>query len=123
MVANGVTTVRFMIGTPELLALCSRSANGEIEAWSIFVESPHLTGREQGNNFVVNTPEDAREAIHKSKAARYDFIKVTTFIKPCWTRRQLTYRPKIIFGPRPEHKFALTISYDRCNVHSKGNIE
>src|SRR5918998_473707 len=82
MVANGVTTVRFMIGTPELLALRSRSANGEIEAPTIFVASPHLTGREQGNNFVVNTPEEAREAVRKSKAAGYDFIKVTTFIKP-----------------------------------------
>ena len=82
MVANGVTTVRFMIGTPELLALRSRSASGEIEAPTIFVASPHLTGREQGNNFVVNTAEDAREAVRKSKAAGYDFIKVTTFIKP-----------------------------------------
>ena len=82
MVANGVTTVRFMIGTPELLALRTRSANAEIEAPTIFVASPHLTGREQGNNFVVNTPEEAREAVRKSKAAGYDFIKVTTFVKP-----------------------------------------
>ena len=37
MVANGVTTVRFMIGTPELLSLRSRSATGEIEAPTIFV--------------------------------------------------------------------------------------
>jgi imidazolonepropionase-like amidohydrolase len=81
MVANGVTTVRFMIGTPELLALRSRSASGEIAAPTIFVASPHLTGREQGNNFVVNTPEEAREAVRKSKAAGYDFIKITTFIK------------------------------------------
>jgi imidazolonepropionase-like amidohydrolase len=81
MVANGVTTVRFMIGTPELLALRSRSASGDIEAPTIFVASPHLTGREQGNNFVVNTPDEAREAVRKSKAAGYDFIKITTFIK------------------------------------------
>src|SRR5687768_10036776 len=81
MVANGVTTVRFMIGTPELLALRARSAKGEIEAPTIFVASPHLTGREQGNNFVVSTPEEAREAVRKSKAAGYDFIKITTFIK------------------------------------------
>ena len=81
MVANGVTTVRFMIGTPELLTLRSRSAKSEIEAPTIFVASPHLTGKEQGNNFVVNTPEEAREAVRKSKAAGYDFIKVTTFIK------------------------------------------
>jgi imidazolonepropionase-like amidohydrolase len=81
MVANGVTTVRFMIGTPELLTLRARSAKGEIAAPTIYVASPHLTGREQGNNFVVNTPEEAREAVRKSKAAGYDFIKITTFIK------------------------------------------
>ena len=81
MVANGVTTVRFMIGTPELLSLRARSAKGEIVAPTIFVASPHLTGREQGNNFVVNTPDEARDAVRKSKAAGYDFIKITTFIK------------------------------------------
>ncbi|MBX7055241.1 MAG: amidohydrolase family protein [Pyrinomonadaceae bacterium] len=81
MVANGVTTVRFMIGTPELLKLRKRSATGEIAAPTIYVASPHLTGREQGNNFVVNTPEEAREAVRRSKAAGYDFIKITTFLK------------------------------------------
>jgi imidazolonepropionase-like amidohydrolase len=80
MVANGVTTVRFMIGTPELLSLRGQSASGEIDAPTIYVASPHLTGREQGNNFVVRTTEEAREAVRKSKAARYDFIKVTTFV-------------------------------------------
>jgi len=82
MVANGVTTVRFMIGTPELLALRARSAKGEIAAPTIFVASPHLTGKEQGNNFVVKTPEEARDAVRKSKAAGYDFIKITTFVDP-----------------------------------------
>lgn len=80
MVANGVTTVRFMIGTAELLKYRGQSARGEIVAPTIWVASPHLTGREQGNNFVVKTEEDARDAIRKSKAAGYDFIKVTTFI-------------------------------------------
>jgi imidazolonepropionase-like amidohydrolase len=82
MVANGVTTIRFMIGTPEQLVLRARAAKNEIVAPTIFSASPHLTGREQGNDFVVNTPDDAREAVRKSKAAGYDFIKVTTFIKP-----------------------------------------
>lgn len=80
MVANGVTTIRFMIGTPELLNLRGRSAAGEIVAPTIYVASPHLTGREQGNNFVVKTPDEAREAVRRSKAAGYDFIKVTTFV-------------------------------------------
>jgi len=81
MVANGVTTIRFMIGTPELLALRERSTKGEIAAPTIYVASPHLTGREQGNNFVVKTPEEAREAVRKSKQAGYDFIKITTFVE------------------------------------------
>jgi len=80
MVANGVTTVRFMIGTPELLKLRALSAKGEIAAPTIWVASPHLTGREQGNDFVVKTPDEARDAVRKSKAAGYDFIKVTTFV-------------------------------------------
>lgn len=82
MVANGVTTCRFMIGTPEQLVLRARAAKNEIIAPTIWSASPHLTGREQGNDFVVNTPDEAREAVRKSKAAGYDFIKVTTFIKP-----------------------------------------
>ena len=40
-----------------------------------------MTGREQGNDFVVKTPEEAREAVRKSKAAGYDFIKITTFVE------------------------------------------
>jgi len=80
MIANGVTTIRLMIGTPEQLVLRSRSAKGEIIAPTIYSASPHLTGREQGNNFVVKTEEEAREAVRKSKAAGYDFIKITTFI-------------------------------------------
>lgn len=80
MVANGVTTVRFMIGTPELLKLRAESAAEKIVAPTIYVASPHLTGREQGNNFVVKTPDEARDAVRKSKAAGYDFIKVTTFV-------------------------------------------
>ncbi len=80
MIANGVTTVRFMIGTPEQLILRARSARGEIIAPTIFAASPHLTGKEQGNNFVVKTEEEAREAVRKSKAAGYDFIKITTYI-------------------------------------------
>lgn len=80
MVANGVTTVRFMIGTPELLKLRSQSASGQIVAPTLYVASPHLTGREQGNDFVVRSTDEAREAVRKSKAAGYDFIKVTTFV-------------------------------------------
>lgn len=80
MIANGVTTIRLMIGTPEQLVLRRKSARGEIIAPTIYAASPHLTGKEQGNNFVVKTDDEAREAVRKSKRAGYDFIKITTFI-------------------------------------------
>lgn len=80
MVANGVTTIRLMIGTKEQLILRERSAKGEIAAPTIYAASPHLTGREQGNNFVCKTEEEARSAVRQSKQAGYDFIKITTFL-------------------------------------------
>jgi len=80
MIANGVTTIRLMIGTKEQLILRAQSAKGEIIAPTIYAASPHLTGRKQGNDFVVKTEEEAREAVRQSKAAGYDFIKITTFI-------------------------------------------
>jgi imidazolonepropionase-like amidohydrolase len=82
MVANGVTTIRLMIGTKEQLVLRARSARGEIVAPTIYAASPHLTGREQGNNFVCTTSDQARSAVRESKEAGYDFIKVTTFLAP-----------------------------------------
>lgn len=81
MVANGVTTIRLMIGTPEHLVLRAKSAAGLIIAPTLWVASPHLTGREQGNDFVINTPDEARAAVRKAKADGYDFIKITTFLK------------------------------------------
>src|ERR1043165_7535215 len=41
MIANGVTTIRFMIGTPEQLILRAKSAKGEIIAPTIYSASPH----------------------------------------------------------------------------------
>ncbi|MBK8504070.1 MAG: amidohydrolase family protein [Saprospiraceae bacterium] len=80
MVANGVTTIRFMIGTPEQLVLRERSGKAHIVAPVIYAASPHLTGKEQGNDFVVTTAEEAREAVRISKTLGFDFIKITTFI-------------------------------------------
>ena len=82
MIAYGVTTIRFMIGTPEQLILREKSAKGEILAPTIFSASPHLTGRKQPNGIVVATEAEARAAVTKSKQDGYDFIKVTTFLAP-----------------------------------------
>ena len=82
MIAYGVTTIRLMIGTPEQLVLREKSAKGEILAPTIFAASPHLTGKKQPNCYLVNTEAEARAAVAKSKQDGYDFIKVTTFLKP-----------------------------------------
>ena len=82
MIAHGVTTIRLMIGTPEQLVLRSKSASEQIFAPTIYAASPHLTGRKQPNAIVVDTDAEARAAVRKSKQDGYDFIKVTTFLKP-----------------------------------------
>lgn len=82
IIANGVTTIRFMIGTPEQLVLRAKSAKGEIMAPTIYAASPHFTGRKQGNDYVVATEQEARDAVKKAKNDGYDFLKVTTFLKP-----------------------------------------
>lgn len=83
MVANGVTTSRLMIGTPEHLALREKVAKGELLGPTLFVASPELTGRAARGIFngrTVRTPEEARQAVRECKAAGYDFIKLTTQI-------------------------------------------
>jgi len=82
MLANGVTTIRLMIGTPEHLVLREKTAKGEMLAPTLYVASPQLTGKQSTNAHVVTSPEDARRAVRESKIAGYDFIKLTTSITP-----------------------------------------
>ena len=82
MIAYGVTTIRLMTGTPEQLLLRRKSAAGEIVAPAIYAASPQFTGRKSTNAHVVTTEAEARAAVSKSKQEGYDFIKVTTYLKP-----------------------------------------
>jgi imidazolonepropionase-like amidohydrolase len=85
MLANGVTTARLMIGTPEHLALREKISKGELLGPTLYVASPQITGRKQGaifNGRVVTTPEEARSAVRDFQAAGYDFVKLTNFITP-----------------------------------------
>jgi imidazolonepropionase-like amidohydrolase len=94
MIANGVTTIRLMIGTPEHLTLRSRIEKGELLGPTLFVASPQLAGRKYGrvfNGYVVTTPEEAQRAVRESKLAGYDFIKMTTSIsRPVYDAAILT---------------------------------
>jgi imidazolonepropionase-like amidohydrolase len=82
MIAYGVTTIRLMTGTPEQLLLRRKSAAEEIVAPAIYAASPQFTGRKSTNAHVVTTEAEARAAVSKSKQEGYDFIKVTTYLKP-----------------------------------------
>ncbi len=80
MLANGLTTVRLMMGTPEQLILRERSAKGEIIAPTLYLASPQFTGRKGSNAFVVTNEAEARAAVRKARRDGYDFIKLTTFL-------------------------------------------
>ena len=80
MLANGLTTVRLMMGTPEQLILRDRSAKGEIIAPTLYLASPQFTGRKGSNAFVVTNEAEARAAVRKARRDGYDFIKLTTFL-------------------------------------------
>jgi imidazolonepropionase-like amidohydrolase len=83
MLANGVTTIRLMIGTPEHLVLREKVRRGEILGPTIYAASPQLAGRSFGNHFngrAVTNADEARRAVRDFKAAGYDFIKLTFWI-------------------------------------------
>lgn len=82
MVANGVTTIRLMTGTPEQLVLREKSAKGQILAPTIYAASPQFIGKKSGNAYVVTNEQEARESVRKAKQDGYDYLKVTTNLKP-----------------------------------------
>jgi imidazolonepropionase-like amidohydrolase len=82
MLANGVTTIRLMIGTPEHLALRREIEAGRVVGPQLWVASPQLTGREGPNCRVVTTPDGARAAVRDVADAGYDFVKLTVDITP-----------------------------------------
>ncbi|MFO0890993.1 MAG: amidohydrolase family protein [Isosphaeraceae bacterium] len=82
MLANGVTTIRLMIGTPEHLALRREIEAGRMPGPQLWIASPQFTGRKDQNARVVTTPDDARAAVNEAADAGYDFIKLTVDITP-----------------------------------------
>jgi imidazolonepropionase-like amidohydrolase len=80
MIANGVTTARLMIGTPQHLVLRRDVASGRVLGPQLFVASPHLVGRAMPNGIVVTDPDSARAAVRAVADAGYDQVKITLFI-------------------------------------------
>jgi imidazolonepropionase-like amidohydrolase len=69
-VANGVTTIRGMLGAPNQLTLRDRTASGEITGPTIFVGAPSLNGQ--------SAPDAATASrlVREHKSAGYDFLKL-----------------------------------------------
>jgi imidazolonepropionase-like amidohydrolase len=82
MLANGVTAIRLMIGTPEHLRLRREIEAGRMLGPQLWIASPQFTGRKDTNARVVTTPEEAWAAVKEVADAGYDFIKLTLFITP-----------------------------------------
>jgi imidazolonepropionase-like amidohydrolase len=83
MLANGVTTARLMIGTPEHLKLRDDVIAGRVVGPQLWLASPMLTGRAgQRNSRVVTTPDEGRAAVREAAEAKYDFIKIVDPLSP-----------------------------------------
>jgi len=69
-VANGITTVRGMLGQPSHLDLRERIASGEVLGPRLITSGPSFNGRS------VSSPEAARDMVTAQHAAGYDFLKI-----------------------------------------------
>ena len=82
MLANGITTARLMIGTPEQLSLRAAIQAGRMLGPQLWLAGPHLTGIPATNAHVVTTEDQARAAVRSVVEAGYDFVKLTENIPP-----------------------------------------
>jgi imidazolonepropionase-like amidohydrolase len=69
-IANGITTIRGMLGTPGHLLLRQQFESGEVFGPRLITSGPSLNGRS------VQGADDAERQVREQHAAGYDFIKV-----------------------------------------------
>src|SRR5688500_4649845 len=75
-VANGVTTVRAMLGNPEAITTREAIAAGTLLGPKLYVAGPVLNGK------VAPTPEDGTRLVREQKAAGYDLLKILGGMPP-----------------------------------------
>ncbi len=68
--ANGVTTIRGMLGRPTHIALREQLATGELRGPRLITSGPSLNGNS------VNGPEAGAGMVRAQHAAGYDFVKI-----------------------------------------------
>jgi imidazolonepropionase-like amidohydrolase len=69
-VANGVTTVRGMLGAPGQLELRDKASRGELLSPTLYLAGPSFNGNS------VSSPEQAAEMVREQKRAGWDLLKV-----------------------------------------------
>jgi imidazolonepropionase-like amidohydrolase len=69
-VANGITTIRGMLGAPNQLILRQQTARGQITGPTIFVGAPSLNGES------APTPTVGARLVREHKRAGYNFLKL-----------------------------------------------
>lgn len=69
-VANGVTTVRGMLGAPGQLELRSMVARGEIVGPMLYLAGPSFNGDS------INSPAEAERRVRRQKAEGWDLLKI-----------------------------------------------
>lgn len=74
--ANGVTTVRNMIGAPAHLVLRERLAAGKLLGPTLYTAGPPVQGKD------AVSPEVGERIVHAQKQAGYDLVKVHEGLKP-----------------------------------------
>src|SRR5688572_2235542 len=69
-VANGITSIRAMLGAPNQIPLREQLKRGEILGPTMYVSAPSLNGNSAPN------PDSAATLVRAHKAAGYDFLKI-----------------------------------------------
>ncbi|HUQ81985.1 MAG TPA: amidohydrolase family protein [Gemmatimonadaceae bacterium] len=69
-IANGVTTIRAMLGAPNQLVLRDQLKKGEVLGPTMYVAAPSLNGKTSPN------PDTAMKLVRAHKAAGYDLLKL-----------------------------------------------
>ena len=68
--ANGVTTVRGMLGAPGQLDLRDKASRGDILAPTLYLAGPSFNGRS------IESPEQAQQRVRQQSAEGWDLLKV-----------------------------------------------
>jgi imidazolonepropionase-like amidohydrolase len=69
-VANGITSIRAMLGAPNQIPLREQLKRGEILGPTMYVSAPSLNGNSAPN------PDSGAKLVRAHKAAGYDFLKI-----------------------------------------------